>query len=140
LRTSIRRIAFSALLPFVWSISASECPSSAPLYPGPKISLEQYRSLTASLKGLSGFKCDQFGPKQLRCGSDSAPEIWWLTEIGHPAYPAVSRGEMLTDPKTRETCLVRDGYYAGAEEPFAEWMHELKRFDELTSQRFKASQ
>jgi len=97
------------------------------------------KSLVASLTGHSGFRCDTFGPQQLRCGSEHVPEIWWLTRSGHPAHPAVSRGLMLLGT-TGETCLVRDGYYAGTEAPFAAWMKELKNFDELTVKRLKASQ
>ena len=129
----------SALLSFGWSFSSADCPVPAPLYSNAKISADQYQSLIASLKSHSSFRCDKFGPHQLRCGSDDVPEIWWLTEPGHLAHPAVSRGQMLLGP-TGETCLVRDGYYAGAEAPFAAWMKELKNFDELTVKRFKASQ
>jgi hypothetical protein len=111
-----------------------------PLYPDAKISTEQFQNLLVSLKSRSGFRCDTFGPQQLRCGSDNTPEIWWLTEAGHPAHPAVSRGQTLLDSKSGETCLVRDGYFAGAEAPFAAWMKELKKFDELTVQRLKALQ
>ena len=132
-------VTLSALLTFGWSLCTAACPSPTPLYPNAKISADQYQSLVASLKSRSGFRCDKFGPHQLRCGSDDVAEIWWLTEPDHPAHPAVSRGQMLLDP-TGETCLVRDGYYAGLEAPFATWIKELKNFDELTIQRFKASQ
>jgi hypothetical protein len=132
-------VGFNASLYLGWSL-CSACPAPTPLYPEAKVSVEQFQSLVASLKGRPGFRCDNFGPSQLRCGSDDNPEIWWVTTPGHPAHPAVSRGQILPDSKTHETCLVRDGYYAGAEAPFAAWIKELKQFDELTVQRFKASQ
>jgi hypothetical protein len=136
----IHFVTLSALVSFGWSLCTAVCPVPAPLYPTAKISADQYQSLLVSLKSHSGFRCDKFGPHQLRCGSDDVPEIWWLTEPGHPAHPAASRGQMLFDPTTGETCLVREAYYAGAEAPFAAWMKALKNFDELTIQRFKASQ
>jgi hypothetical protein len=44
---------------------------------------------------------------------------------------------MLTDSDTQDTCLVRDGYFSGAEESFSQWFSELKRYDEKTIEAFK---
>jgi hypothetical protein len=44
---------------------------------------------------------------------------------------------MLLNQQTRETCLVRDGYFAGVEKSFADWMIELKHYDEQTIERFR---
>lgn len=47
---------------------------------------------------------------------------------------------MVRDGQTGETCLLRDGYFAGEEASFAAWFSELKRYDEVTLERFKAMQ
>lgn len=39
--------------------------------------------------------------------------------------------------QTHETCLVRDGYFAGAVRPFVDWMKALQGYDEATIRRFR---
>ena len=120
-------------------VATASCPAATPLFPDTRITTEEYRTLVASLKRRPGFACDFFGPQQLRCG-DGSGEIWWLTAPGHPAHPAISRTLALADPKTRQPCTARDGYFAGDAPAFAKWMGELKRFDDLAAGHVNSTQ
>jgi hypothetical protein len=124
-----------SLLCAVASFASSTCPKPDPLYPHAKISRQQMDDLVASVKLRPGTHCKQFAPLQLQCNSDSLPEIWWFTESGHPAHPAASRGQIMRNVQTGQTCLIRDGYFAGQEPAFAEWMNELKQYDKQTVER-----
>jgi len=126
------------LLTAALSVAAASCPAPTALYPSPKISREQYQDLFDSVTRRPDTHCKVFGPQQLQCNSDSLPELWWFTRPGHPAHPAASRGQMMYNAQTRETCLMRDGYFAGPEAAFASWLGELKRYDEQTVARFRA--
>ena len=77
----------------------------------------------------------EISANQVQCNSDSLPELWWFTEPGHPAYPSASRGQMMRNDATGAVCLLRDGYFAGAEAPFAAWMDWLKKYDQATIDR-----
>jgi hypothetical protein len=137
-----RRTAYISSIAFsiIWSICRAACPTPEPVYPTPKVSAQQIADLVASIKRRPGMRCAGFGARAVRCSSDGSPEIWWFTESGHRAHPAASRGQMAREARTGETCLLRDGYFAGEEVPFAAWFNELKRYDEATLQRFKALQ
>jgi hypothetical protein len=134
-RPSIR-VALYLLFGVSPSASAT-CPAAEPLYPSAKISTQQIQDLVASVKLRPGTHCKVFGPHQLQCNSDSLSELWWFTEPGHAAHPAASRGQILASVQARETCLLRDGYFAGSERPFARWMRELKRYDDETVARLR---
>ena len=107
------------------------CPSAESLYSSPKVSTQQLLDLMTSVKLRPGTHCRNFAPKEVQCNSDSLPELWWFTEPGHPAYPSASRGQILYNKALRQTCLIRDGYFAGQEAPFADWMMALKKYDEM---------
>jgi hypothetical protein len=134
---TIHRVGLIVMLATCSTGALGVCPTLTPLFPAPHVTAQQLNDLLVRLRGRAGFSCRQFGPHQLSCGSDDSQELWWLTEVGHPAHPAVSRGQMLTDTDTQDTCLVRDGYFAGAEELFSQWFSELKRYDEKTIEAFK---
>jgi len=119
------------------AVAAAACPTLPPLFSTPHVNENQLSALVVEVKDRPGFSCKSFGPNQILCGSDGNHELWWLTESGHPAHPALSRGQMVTNPETRETCLLRDGYFAGPEEPFKRWFHELKQYDEQTIRTFR---
>jgi hypothetical protein len=133
------RIALSALILTVLATTTAlaDCPSPQPLFPGGKVSDQQLQDLIASVKLRPGTHCKPFGPMQIQCNSDSLPELWWFTEAGHPAHPAASRGQLMYNEQTREACLVRDGYFAGQESAFVDWLAELKRYDERIVASFK---
>jgi len=119
------------------SLAAAACPTLPPLFPNPHVSVQQLGDLLTEVRSRPGFSCRPFGPYQVLCGSDGSHELWWLTEAGHPAHPAASRGQIVTSADTRETCLLRDGYFAGPEEPFSQWFRELKHYDEQTVETFR---
>ena len=134
---TFQRVAVLVALVGGCAVASANCPSLPPLFPSAHITEQQLGDLLVQIKTRPGFSCRAFGPYQIICGSDGSHELWWLTEPGHPAHPAFSRGQMATNPDTRETCLLRDGYFAGPEEPFAQWFRELKRYDEQTIESFK---
>ena len=122
------------------SLASAACPDLDRLYPSAKISVLQMGELLDSVKHRAGMNCTAFGPRALRCSSNTSHEIWWLTEPGHPAYPAISRGVVRWNEPTHEICMMRDGYFAGDEEAFAAWFRELQGYDELTKKRFLEKQ
>jgi hypothetical protein len=91
--------------------------------------------LMNSVKLRPGTHCREFAPKEEQCNSDSLPELWWFTEPGHPAFPSASRGQILQNPASQQICLIRDGYFAGKEAPFADWMAALKKYDDMIVQK-----
>ena len=127
-----------SLLVAALPVASASCPKPIPLYPSAKISTQQYQDLFDSVTLRPDTHCKVFGPQQLQCNSDSLGELWWFTRPGHPAHPAASRGQMMHNNQTQETCLIRDGYFAGTEAAFASWLGELKRYDEQTVARFRA--
>ena len=135
---TIHLIALFGLMVITSALASGACQELPPLFPSPHISAQQLADLLAEVKGRPGVECRPFGPHQVMCGSNSSHELWWLTEEGHPAHPAASRGRMETNAATQETCLVRDGYFAGPEEAFAQWFRELKRYDEKTIESFRS--
>jgi hypothetical protein len=136
------RVRALALAVFVLSArpiaGLTECPKPAPLYPQAKISSDQLQKLRVAVEHRPGTACAENGPKAIRCSSLSSNEIWWFTKPGHPAHPAASRGQVMTDTSTRETCLVRDMYFAGDEQAAAGWLKALKDYDERIISRFRA--
>jgi hypothetical protein len=118
-------------------VADATCPELTHLFPTPHISLQQFTELRAAVLSRPGNSCRPFGPNQLECGSDSSRELWWFTDAGHPAHPAASRGQIMTERESSLTCLVRDGYFAGEESPFAAWMRTLRKYDDDTIASFR---
>jgi hypothetical protein len=118
------------------SVVCASCPQMIPLYPTSRISGAQIEDLISLAKMRPGNSCVAFGEHQIQCNASDL-QIWWFTQDGHPAHPAASRSQMLTNEKTGETCLVRDGYFAGAKRPFASWLESLKAHDKDTARQMR---
>jgi hypothetical protein len=120
----------------VYANDDAQCPDIPAKFPTAHVSETQMRELVTAVSKPPDFHCRPFGPHQLQCDSNTVPEIWILTEPGHPAHPAASRGELLTNGHM--TCIVRDGYFAGDERAFADWLNDLERYDEQAIARTRA--
>jgi hypothetical protein len=132
----LQLLLFALLIAPGAATSASDaCPQPQSLYPSPKVTSQEILDLIKSVKLRPGTHCRAFAQNQVQCNSDSLPELWWFTEPGHPAYPSASRGQMMRNDATGAVCLLRDGYFAGAEAPFAAWMDWLKKYDQATIDR-----
>jgi hypothetical protein len=114
-------------------LSAPEaCPQPQSLYPSSKITSKEILDLIQSVRLRPGTHCRAFAQYQVECVSKSLPEQWWFTEPGHPAYPSATRAQLIRNDAPRPLCILRDGYFAGADAPFAAWMDWFKKYDQAT--------
>ena len=114
----------------------ADCPQMIPLYPTSHISSAQIEDLTSLVKMRPESRCFPTGDQEVQCTA-SEPVIWWFTQDGHRAHPAVSRAQWLRNDRTGESCLVRDGYFTGSKRAFAKWLDDLKARDEQTVRQMR---
>jgi hypothetical protein len=117
--------------------SPTECPNLQPRFPSAHVSIVEIRDLFTEVTGRAGTRCREFGRYQVQCDAESQAEVWIFTLPGHPAYPAVSRGEIRKFGAL--LCILRDGYFAGDEPAFAAWLGDLTTYDKQVINRFRQS-
>jgi len=103
------------------------CPDPQPLFPSAHVSAGQLQALYTAVSSPKDSHCKPFQPGSVQCISDSVPEVWIFTELGNPAHPAASRGQILMNGVV--TCIVRDGYFGGDEKAFHAWLASLQEWD-----------
>ena len=119
-------------IPVLWLAAA--CTAGAQEdepYPAPRVTIEQWQKYLDLVQANLGATAEIYKDKNLVGFSDSTTRTFYIfTTNRHPAHPAwITRQVIETDGKVSVRQI---GYFAGAEEPFAQLFSEyLQRNEQL---------
>jgi hypothetical protein len=122
---AVRRYAFCLAVYLSVSVSFAE----SVIYPSvPQMSRLEWLQLRAQIMGQADVECLARTPQVQRCASDVLRTIWWMTEVGHEAHPAMVRQALVR--KDGSVVLETSGYFAGDQGAFRRWYTAVLRDDQ----------